>query len=276
MTPEQYKKELDRTIWSYTRISSFDECPYSFFKRYIERAPDEANAFAQWGTLMHSLIECNLMGRLEINELIPEYSRRFKSDITAEFPPGFRGDDMADNYFADGISFLMEYEGMPEDYEMLGCEIATPMEIEGFRFTGFIDLLVRDKKSGGLIVVDHKSKRAFKSKRERAQYARQLYLYSRWVHDEYGEYPQKLVFNLVRGEAPEVVPFNMEEYESALGWAVSTIRRIYAAKVFPTKLERQATMKKLNAQYAPADYFCVNICGMRKHCPALGTGSEDE
>lgn len=276
MIPAEMKEKLDNTIWSYSRIGAFVECPYCFLKHYVEREPEIDNAFAQWGTLMHSLIENQLTGKLEINDLVPEYRNRFKTDITEEFPPSFRGSDMGKGYFDDGVAFLLAYEGMSDRYELLGCEIETLMEIEGYKFTGFIDLLIRKKDTGELIIVDHKSKRNFKSKRERAEYARQLYLYSKWVHDKYGMFPSKLVFNLIRGEKPDIIRFNVEDFRSTLGWATSTIRSIYTAVDFPTKLAMQARKKHLNAKYAPPDYFCEHICGMRNNCPAMGTRSEDE
>jgi ATP-dependent helicase/DNAse subunit B len=48
----------DNHVYSYTQLSSFDECPYGFYMNYIEKAPDRLNnAFAEQGTLIHDLID---------------------------------------------------------------------------------------------------------------------------------------------------------------------------------------------------------------------------
>ena len=72
------------------------------------------------------------------------------------------------------------------------------MTIRGLEVRGFIDLLVRDRNDGRLIVVDHKSKSRFKSDQELELYGFQPYLYAEWVLQTYGEYPKELVFNLFR------------------------------------------------------------------------------
>ena len=143
--------------------------------------------------------------------------------------------------------------------------------LDRYKFTGFIDLLLRNKDTGNIILVDHKSKNGFKSKKELAQYARQLYLYAKHVKEHYGQPPSLLVFNLIRKNTAVQIPYNDKDAQAAIDWAVSTIDNIYAAASFPTKLELNAKRKGLIEQYDKADYFCMNVCDHRDKCEAMNT-----
>ena len=48
---------LDAMDWSYSRVSSFDQCPHMFNLTYLQCKDRVENAFAQWGSLGHSLLE---------------------------------------------------------------------------------------------------------------------------------------------------------------------------------------------------------------------------
>ena len=71
---------------------------------------------------------------------------------------------------------------------MVATEEKVETQIEVYNFVGYIDLILRD--SDGYHIVDHKSKSGFKSISERNAYLRQLYLYSIYVKEKYGEFPR--------------------------------------------------------------------------------------
>ena len=48
---------LDAMDWSYSLVSSFDQCPRMFDLTYLQCMDRVDNAFAQWGSLAHSLLE---------------------------------------------------------------------------------------------------------------------------------------------------------------------------------------------------------------------------
>ena len=43
------------TLWSYSRLTAFEQCPMMYKLKYIDRMPDEPNAFSQYGTFCHGL-----------------------------------------------------------------------------------------------------------------------------------------------------------------------------------------------------------------------------
>ena len=132
-------------------------------------------------------------------------------------------------------------------------------------------MLVRDKNDGKLIVVDHKSKAGFKNEKEKQEFAIQLYLYSDWVKEKYGEFPKQLVFNMFRQGEVVTIDFSMDEFENAKQWAIDTIHKIYEDVDFWDKiyLDYEKKGKDLNT-YKQNDFFCKYLCGCREHCERSG------
>lgn len=271
MTKSELKSKLDAMTWSYTRISALDECPHSFYLTYIEKVEGKDNAFAQWGTMMHSLLEENLKGKLEISQMLDEYEFRYNFDITEPFPYDFKGNYLGDAYYKDGINYLFNYNGLPDGYKIVAVEQKVRTKLGSHPFIGIIDLLLQDS-AGNYVIVDHKSKKGFKSRREQHDYARQLYLYARFVHEKYGALPSKLVFNLIRTNEWLEIPFSEKDYDEALDWALKTIESAYEIEYFEPKLALSAERKGLEELYDRPDYFCQNICDHRERCVALNGG----
>ena len=264
--PQSDPKDM---VWSFTRLSAFDECPYKFYKTYIEGYKESENAFAQWGKFMHELLAKNAQGQLNTNKLAGAYKRGYKRAVNLPFPYSFGNKELDEQYYNDGVGFWFYYDGRPSTMEVLGVEQKLEYEIADFKFKGFLDLLLRDKMSGDIYLIDHKSKRGFKSKREKRDYARQLYLYSVWVEGQYGTPPKAVVFDMLRLCSTEVIPYDVKARDEAIEWAKDVVDRACRAIGFPTKLELSAERRELEQRYAAPDYFCRHICGQRTRCPAF-------
>ena len=211
---------LDGIRWSYSSVNSYHQCPKQFKLSYIDALPRVDNAFSEWGTLMHYLLEQYFSGKMEFFELSQAYVDLYKEYVKCTFPPN-RWVNLNESYYAQGKEYLDNFDGVFEDCEILSVEEKLSL-IEGRPFVGVIDLVLR-APDGSYWVADHKSKKNFKSKKETAEYLRQLYLYSIYVKKKYGEYPSKLIFNLVRGNTKIIHDFCESELEQAKEWFISTI-----------------------------------------------------
>ena len=240
---------LDGMRWSFSSVNAYNTCPKMFKLTYIDSAPKVNNAFAEWGTFMHSLLEKYFKHEIEFFELSQLYLDGYKEHVKCSFPPN-KWVDLGQKYYDRGKEFCDNFDGDFEDCEVLGVEEKVKLDIEGRPFVGVIDLLVRDKD--GLCVIDHKSKAKFKSIAERNDYLRQLYLYSIWVKEHYGEYPYKLMFNMVRAGGKVEVLFDENKADEAKAWFLSTIDEIYGDETF------KAT---------PDNFFCDSLCSVRHSCP---------
>lgn len=187
------------------------------------------NAFAEYGLLMHEILEGLDRDELMIWDTIPIFEERFVK--ISSFPPN-KWVNLRERYYEQGIRYLSNFR-FNENYEVVSVEENVNVDINGYKFTGYIDKLVRDKSDGKFIVIDHKSKSDFSSKKEKAEYARQLYLYSYAVKKKYGEYPKMLLFNMFRVNKEVPIFFKEKDMEEAIKWMMDTIDSIKKCRAFP-------------------------------------------
>lgn len=239
-------------VWSYSRIKSFEACPYRWFLNYIEHRREQDQFYSSYGSFMHSLMAEFYAGNAEPDELAARFLTGFRENVRGVRP----SPELAARYIEAGAGFLRSL-ALPGE-EIVGVEKPVRFELDGIPFVGFIDLLTRS--DDGLIVTDHKS-RALKPKtgkdpptkgdREIDDMLRQLYLYSAAVRDEYGVFPVKLRFNCFRNGVLIEEPFRETAYREAVQWAVNSVRKIMETEEFPPN----------------PDYFaCRWLCGFSDYC----------
>lgn len=266
-----YEKILDKIIWSFSSVNSYTNCPRCFKFERIDKVSKVQNAFAEWGSFMHSLFERYFSGELEFFELAPLYEKDYKKNVKETFPYN-RYVDLSEKYYNTGLEYLSEFEGMPENYEVLGVEEKANLVVDGRPFVGYIDLVLRDRNSNALVVWDHKSKADFKNDQEHMEYLRQLYLYAEYVKEKYGEYPAQLTFNMFRVGKIVESDFDQNELDATKRWFIGTIEKIYEDREFKDKIEISCfeNFKDLDAYKPGSDFFCANLCGARMYCPRSG------
>lgn len=285
---------LDGMRWSFSSVNTYNTCPQAFKLGYLDALPRVDNAFSDWGTFMHSIMEAYFRGEVEFFELSQMYVDSYKDNVVCEFPPN-KFCDLSERYYTAGKEYLDKFEGLFENCEVVGVEQKVFLEIDGRPFVGVIDLLIRSKT--GLRVIDHKSKSALKTKKERMEYARQLYLYSLYVREKYGEWPEMLVFHMMRagGELVEI-PFVEADAVAAKRWFLETIDAIYEDAKFETtpniyrsrisKLresfdrkeigfeEYKKQKKSLENAIKKMGFFCEALCSNRHQCNPESKASE--
>lgn len=246
VTASDKDTKLER--YSFSKLSAWWTCPYGYKLKYIDHKDGIGNAFASFGTLIHSLMERYAKGEAEIWDLPALYEWEFDAAIPEKFPYN-KFVVLRDSYYKQGLEFLKNFQGYGK-YKLLGIEEEFTIPIEDWSFTGIVDLVFEDEL-GRLIIRDYKSKASFKNAKEQQKYARQLYLYALYVKEKYGRYPDELQFMMFRKQKIVNIPFNLEELEEALSWAKMTVRIIREAFDFPATCE---------------EFYGTNLCNFRKNC----------
>lgn len=246
MAPQD-KSTVER--YSFSKLSSWWTCPYGFFQRYIEHKAGIGNAFSSFGTLVHEIMEEYAKGEIELWDLAQAYEWRFDSAVPEKFPYN-KYVDLRKTYYEQGLNFLKTFQGY-EEVNILGVEEEFVLDIDDWQFTGVIDLVFQDK-DGRLIIRDYKSKAKFKNENEKAQYARQLYLYSLYVKEKYGRYPDELQFLMFRKQKDPVrIEFDVNDLEESLQWAKDTVRIIRNTFDYPAQCD---------------EFYGENLCNHREYC----------
>lgn len=257
-----YVDILNNMVWSFSSLSMYkcgtSGCPYAFYQKYIEKVRGISNFYAENGTIMHDILERIIKKELDVNDAPREYMDRFY-DITVETKQ-----KIMDSTYDKCIDYLctLDYDVI-SGYEILGVEKHIEFKVGDYNFQGYIDLLIRNK-DGEIIVVDHKSGKYPFSKKgdvlasevdELEKHKKQLYLYSKAIHDEYNTYPKYLAWNHFKdGGKIAKITFNHKEYENTLKWALDTIDEIKNDMTFSE-----------NKNW----FYCNNLCNYREMCYAL-------
>ncbi|WP_249311916.1 RecB family exonuclease [Congzhengia minquanensis] len=247
---------IDSMVWSFSRLSSYHQCPYGWRLKYVDCVEGDENFFAQYGSLMHEILEKYEKEELSIFEISQYYENRFNDVVTCDAPPN-PYIDIKQSYYDKGLDYLDNIDLDLENYEVLGVEKEVTFKIFDYEMVGYIDLLLKDKIKGDIIVLDHKSGSVnFKKNGEISSsekehilgFKRQLYLYSIGVIEEYGVKPKYLKWNLFKDRNWLTFEFKDEEFKEAKKWAEDTIKSIeQETSWFPN----------------PQKYFCNNLCDMR-------------
>jgi len=232
---EQWIEYVNKMTFSFSRLNSFKTCKYCWFENYANRRRDSSqNAFAEYGLMMHQILEGLDKGELMLWDILPLFEVEFEK--VNQFPYN-RYVDLRDRYYEQGIHYLGNYVS-DDRYEVVSVEENVNVEINGYKFTGYIDKLLKDKTDGKYIVLDHKSKSDFKSKKEQKEYARQLYLYGYAVKQVYGEYPKQLTFNMFRFGREVNIEFDTDDMNEAIDWMMGVIDEIKECEIFPVTSDK--------------------------------------
>ena len=239
------------TKWSFSRLETFAHCPMSFKLKYLDKVPDEDNAFGEYGTFCHSLLEQWAKGELPDFLLAEAYDEGYDSAVVHRWPPFPKG--MPEKYYQQGLEYFQNFEGFGNNYEVLSVEEKFELNIGGYRFVGLADLVLRDIKTGEITVIDHKSKSMSTMKKDLPTFRKQLYVYAAYVKERFGVYPKYLKFNVFRENEWVTEEFDQDAFDATMKWVVDTIEEI---------------LYETEWKVSSSSYFCRFVCGVLGSCPA--------
>lgn len=237
--------------WSFSKLESYAHCPMMFKMEYLDKLPQDENAFGEYGTFCHSLLEQWAKGELPAFLLADAYEEGYDRAVTHSWPPFPKG--MPEKYYLQGLNYFENFEGFGDQYEVLSVEEKFELDIGGYRFVGIADLVLRDKDTGDITVVDHKSKSGSTMKKDLPTFRKQLYVYAAYVKERFGVYPRYLKFNLFRENDWVTEEFDQAMFDETMQWVVDTIEEI----LFETEWK-----------VSTSSYFCRFVCGVFNDCPA--------
>lgn len=249
--------------YSFSKLQTFHQCKFQYYQSYIldkddpKRLPKEENAFAQYGTFIHRLLEQYANGEIEVYDLLSKFEDGYQKAVTKEFPPN-KYVNLSESYYQQGVDFFRDFDGL-DNYEILGVEDDFTENInDDFLIHGFIDLIYRDPL-GNLVVHDWKSKSKFKNKKEEKDFRKQLYTYALRIYRKFGTYPDYLRFYLFRNQTSVDAPFSEKEFQDTIYWMKETVEQIRRCEEYPPTYD---------------NFFCSYLCDYRSSCPYVKGGDK--
>lgn len=241
-------------LWSYSRISQFDNCKYGFYLKYILGLQESGRFFSQFGSFVHKILEQYFKGEIEKDELYTYYLVNFSKEVTAPAP----NPKIFNSYFNGGSEYFKNFDET-QFGKIVDVEKRIRFNIGDKKFVGVIDLITQSE-SGEYTLVDHKSRMLKpRSKRktptqsdiELDKYFKQLYLYS-IPADEAGYKPDYLMFNCFR---------NGNQIKEKINPAVTEeVKRLMLEKIKTIENNEKWTPNLEN------EFFCRYLCGLTEQC----------
>jgi RecB family exonuclease len=252
-------------IYSYSRLSLFEDCERAFFHKYIEGRPEPSGLPAIVGKIFHSAME------KVINEgYTPEEAVYFAVYEQNGLPEG------------EKISFLIamvnrafyRIQRLNDEYSDLLSELHLVVEVDGGRkLQGYLDIVIDDPANDEVSINDFKTSWQPFS----AEDSKQLKLYA-WMFEKMrggfvaGTYKGRLIFPRCGDDAESEVVFTREEMDQAYQWANNTMDRIESKD--PTSLEDwRMTTNRSKCEYCSRSTLCSG--GFLEGLPGDGIPKDD-
>lgn len=174
--------DLKTEKFSYSKISTFEQCPYKYKLIYRDKNfISDPSIATDFGTLIHyieekmakKLIETCKLDSGDYSELIEMAKNinsdeekvyganilreRWKEDWYSTDKLGRTYEDKFNDYLSKGIYRLRNYLIENPTYEIIGVEKEFNLSYKGFIFNGFIDRAYKDTSNGQIIIEDIKT-----------------------------------------------------------------------------------------------------------------------
>lgn len=232
-----------KTVWSHSRLKTFEQCPLKFRYKYIEkRVAEEAETVeAHLGTIVHETLEklytdLRFQKRQSLEELLSWYHDHWKRSWSANITI-VREDYGPENYEAMGEQFLRDYWKRYHPFDqakVIGLEQRVLVSLDGHKLQGYIDRLA--SPADGIYEVHDYKTNATLPVEEQLKADRQLALYALAVKGMYQDARTvRLVWHFLASDKEVVLEKTDAELQRLKEETVALIERVEAAKSFPAK-----------------------------------------
>ena len=246
--------------FSYSAVSTFTTCNYSYKLTYIDALPRENNFYGEFGTLMHRCFEQYFNGTLEAYELSQYYKAQYEEVVKNPAPVPPVGLD--EKYRLQGQDFFDNFSFNKEDYDVLLIEDKIDFDLGGIKVVAKPDLVLKHKKTGRVSLVDYKTATPFRTDKRTGKeitdtkkiegYYKQMYLYAYALRNHKNMPIDDIMIWFVRLNRQVVVPWSLVKEEEAMQWFTSSIDTIIDEEAFEYNNK--------------SPYFCNNLCSVRQFC----------
>jgi len=246
-------KEKKLPVVSYSKITSYKECPRKYKFAYIDKLPRKDKPYTIFGQFCHEVLERFHSFYLDENE---DSNAPFIDVMKTSFDKTREkwGDKMTKEQIAEAYNIMLTYllllsEADKDDLpEVIAVEKKIWAEIDDeLILYGYIDRVQRDK-DGMIHVVDYKTTKDPKYLSDKTQLL--LYCYSLMKDDDKMEKIRSSYMLLKHGMKPMMQEHTREEAIKTKDAFVSTWRNIVNDNLFRAK---------------PIKFRC-NMCDFLEHC----------
>jgi len=247
------------TIFSHSKIGTYETCPLQYKYRYIDRIKTEQEDTVETflGSRAHEALEklykdLKFEKLLTLKELISYFNKQWKENWNETIKIN-KKDYTQENYRKMGVRYITDYYNRHEPFnkgKIIGLETTDMLEIsKDYKFHIRIDRLV-DMGNGVYEVHDYKTNNAL-PKQQKLDEDRQLAMYSLWVKLNYKDCKKvRLVWHFLAFDKEMDSFRTIPQLEDLRKEVINQIKSIESAKEFP-----------------PNETALCNWCAYQSICP---------
>ena len=238
---------------SKSKLNLYLQCPRKFKYRYIDHLEEETGDFAQLGLDVHKYAE-DIGNELMNCDVV---TNAILKDIMLKLYP-FDEEDFEGDQHAQALLNFFE-NVFDNNYEIFSVE--GDIYYEELNLRGIVDLILKDKDTNELIIIDYKTGKA----RSVKDYRIELCMYKRLVNYKYSDYVVSAAciyftkdqnyrgFNFVESQK-KGTHVTQEDYESVFD-LIDFVRQQIQEEYFPPKFD---------------PYFACKYCSFVDQCKEDG------
>lgn len=252
---------IDNIKFSYSSLTTYETCPYSFKLTYIDKCEREENFYGQYGTLVHETMYQYFSNQLDMFELSGYFLDNYDKVVQA-YPPVYPA-GLGETYRDAGLEFFDNFSFDKSGYDVIMNEEKVEFEFDdGVQFVGRPDLVLFEKRKGDFSLVDYKTSAPFKINRRTgnevtdtkkiAGYHKQMYIYTYALRNYKFTPINKITLWFTRPNRKLTIDWKEADEEKAIRW-----------------LKRQVSAIKKDEKFLfnnSNSYFCNNLCSVRESC----------
>jgi len=181
------------TLYSHSRLSTYEQCPYQYKLKYIDKIKTEKETIEAFlGSRVHDTLEwlyrqVNMEKIPSLKEVLKKYKEKWEKEFNDSIK--ITKDFSVKNYYDKGVKFIKNYyeKHKPFDENTIDIEkrIVVNLDDKGkYKLVGYIDRLVYNEKTGEYEIHDYKTNNKLKTQ-ENLNQDKQLALYSIAINDMY-------------------------------------------------------------------------------------------
>lgn len=261
----------DKVVYSFSRLSSFDNCPYSYNLTYNEEDRGEDSVYTFLGSAVHEIVEQLQKQTIDNQQAIIMFMDKVEDCEILDLE--FMSESTKQKYIENISHFLANFKPITKGEFFIEEEIF--VQIGDYLLRGFIDIYFKDKNE--IIIIDYKTSSKFK-KKELIPNGRQLVLYAMALEQKYPDCKVKAIawdmlkYVEVEGaRGPKLIErrelegqeykeglvyhtLNDEIKQECIDYIIDTIQKIESATEYPPL--------DISKEY----FYCSNLCGHRYRC----------
>lgn len=154
------EENSDKIHISFSEYSKYQSCGHRhLIEKYLKLVEEDTSIHLIFGNSIHSAIENGIKDMMNVEDRVMLFKENFSREMFNKLKdtPEFKE---LDNYLLQGENILrnLSTEKILEKYDVVGVEIPLYENIfDIYHFKGFIDLIVKDKKSQRTLIIDWKT-----------------------------------------------------------------------------------------------------------------------